>query len=285
MLCSNPPQLIVTRLTEGDYRQATIWTWPLGGTQVKQEYQLGPSSNKDNDLDCVPQDWAPLEQAGLLAIAYACSTVVVPQQAGGFVEIVQLVNNGPPPSPRRMPPPGVDQPDVPGGTSCMPRRVDFHERNGFVIGVYDCISDKKRTYHVKRWTYENGEYASWSPLLDKTEKWTLLGLQQGPGGVPRIAAARGSRVELWLPDDTQSELLSWLKYDSVYAFAPQNVALSPDGKWAADMEVSRAQTGPSRSIAIQQFGVWFAGQIRTAPFDPLWQKLLKTKESPAASPA
>jgi hypothetical protein len=279
VLRASEPQLTVTRLTEGERRKVTISSWVLGGTVHAQDYELGSSSNNDNQADCVPQDWAPDQQLQQIAIAYSCKTKVVPQLAGGFVEVVQLTRDGTPPPPRRMlPPEMLDHPEVPVGTNCAPTRVAFNEVDRYVIGVYECTSTANRAYHVKRWTYDNGLFASWTPVLDRMVGWTLLGLQQGPDGGSRIAAQRGARVELWHPlTDTESRLVSWLKFEPVYGFAPQNVALSPDGKWAADVDRSATPSG-SKSIAIQQFGVWFGGVWRAGVFDPLWPSLQKAQQ-------
>jgi len=266
------PQVSIVRLIEGDDRRAIIWSWTPGSEPESRELRLGPSSNTDPTVQCTPEDWALDGSAQRIALAYKCESTDVQQQAGGFVEVVPLRSEGTPPPATRMQRPGSDHPEVPTGQNCTPKRVIFNDDAGYVVGMYSCIVDNSFAYHVKRWSYDTGEFEQAEPVLQSVEKWTLLRLQQTSRGDPRIAAQRGSRVELWEPaDGVEAKLVSWLDYNTILGFAPQNVALSPDGRWLADYNSRRDGQDAPRRIAIQQFGLWFGDRWRTDRFDGVWE--------------
>jgi hypothetical protein len=279
VLHGDPPLLTVTRIAQNSPRHATIWSWNLKSPVTMQDYPLGPSSNQDPDLSCPPVEARPDQQTQMLAIAYKCSTAVVQQQAGGFVELVPLLDSGVSATPVPMSPPGADFADVPQSSSCYPEHVAFNDVAQYVIGVYECTNGADHAYHVRRWTYD-GQFQSWTPILEDVDKWTMLGLMQGPDGGARIEAQHSSQVELWQPvSESKSRRVSWLPYDSFYGFDPKNVALSPDGRWAADVIGTNSSPSKAHMLSIEQFGVWFAGHWRTGIFDSLWPGLQQ-----AASP-
>jgi hypothetical protein len=283
------PQVSIVRLIEGDDRRAIIWSWSPGSEPESRELRLGRSSNSDPTVQCTPEDWALDGPAQRIALAYKCELKDVQQQAGGFVEVVSLVSEGTPPPATRMQRPGIDHPEVPTGQNCTPKRVIFNDDARYVVGMYSCITDNTFAYHVKRWSYDTGEFQQAASVLQGVEKWTLLRLHQTSRGDPRIAAQRGSRVELWEPaDGVEAKLVSWLDYNTILGFAPQNVALSPDGRWLADYNSRRDGQDATRRIAIQQFGLWFGDRWRADRFDGVWenaQRAVDHAQKPSAAAA